>query len=316
MKLLCSISRPAVVAACAVSLLTLSSCAGLGSDTDSQATSGQSSASADDSKSTGDSAGAKPSKSSKDERRISLDTSGLQQVDVQKFQTQFGKNFTFSIGGKKGECFVSAGVVCTGKASDDVPDIEIEPFPKMRPGAIVLGHFGAAYTMIEGRPNAERELEPGQWVNFGNTKCARNDEDSLICESKSAAFKISGKDHLIHTAGKLFDSESDLWAQGDGPVREYDQGDNVLVSAPMLCGAMKGHRLAQVEKGEMTCEEAMEVLDEYDAVKDSEGQGNTLAVSIGEWNCSSPSYARSQQLQASTVCENTHKGLEVRDPVM
>lgn len=79
---------------------------------------------------------------------------------------------------------------------------------------------------------------------------------------------------------------------------------------------MKGHRLAQVEKGEMTCEEAMEVLDEYDAVKDSEGQGNTLAVSIGEWNCSSPSYARSQQLQASTVCENTHKGLEVRDPVM
>ena len=79
---------------------------------------------------------------------------------------------------------------------------------------------------------------------------------------------------------------------------------------------MEGHRLAEVVKGEMTCAEAMDVLDRYDAIKDTEGGGNTLTAQVGDWTCSSPTAARSEELGAVTVCEDPEHGLEVRDPVM
>ena len=246
-----------------------------------------------------------------------VNTDGLHQLDVEMFGKESTQSFTFVNDGRKAECFVAVELVtCIGTPRDSVPDVEIPPFPKQRPGAIQLGYAGAAYTMVEGAEPAERELKDGQWVDFGHVYCAKPDGSWLTCKSDAAAFSIKGADLDIRTEGKVFDSVEELLAEGPGPAGSYSQREDTIVQAPMLCGAMDGPRLAQLEKGEMSCKEAMSILDRYDAVKMTEGQGNTLIVEIGNWVCSSPSSARSKELQAKTVCEDPVRGAEVRDPVM
>lgn len=248
---------------------------------------------------------------------IGFDESAYQKIDVQRFSQNGIKAFYVTLDGKKSECFYSEGAVtCTGQADSSIPDVEVPPFPPQSPGAIMLNTSGAAYTLVEGVPPAEEELDDGQWTSFGTAACAKTDADKLVCQSDNASFAIEGKDKTIRTSGKVFDSVEELMAQGSEPARGYSQGTDALVQGPMMCGAMEGHRLAEVVKGEMTCAEAMDVLDQYDDIKHSEGTGNTLTVEVGEWTCSSPTAARSEELQAVTVCEDPERGLEVRDPVM
>lgn len=248
---------------------------------------------------------------------IGFDESAYQKIDVQRFSQNGIKAFYVTLDGKKSECFYSDGAVtCIGKADSSIPDVEVPPFPPQSPGAIMLDTAGAAYTLIEGMPSAEEELDDGQWTDFGNVACAKTDANKLVCQSDGAAFAIEGKDKKIRTSGTVFDSVEELAAQGTRPATDYDQGTDALVRAPMTCGAMEGHRLAEVAKGEMTCAEAMDVLDRYDEIKQSEGTGNTLTAEVGDWTCSSPTFARSEELQAVTVCEDPERGLEVRDPVM
>lgn len=257
-----------------------------------------------------------PTKGASDDR-IGFDESALQKIDVQRFSQNGMKAFYVMLDGEKSECFSSdGGVTCTGKADPSIPDVEMPPFPPQSPGTIMLGTAGAAYTLIEGMPSAEEELDDGQWTDFGNVACAKTDANKLVCQSDNAAFAIEGSEKKIRTSGTVFDSVAELMAQGKEPATDYKQGTDALVRGPMMCGAMEGHRLAEVVKGEMTCAEAMDVLDQYEAIMHTEGGGNTLTAKVGDWVCSSPTAARSQELQAVTVCENSARGLEVRDPVM
>lgn len=251
------------------------------------------------------------------EDSIGFDESALQKIDVQRFSMNGMKAFYVMLDGEKSECFSSdGGVTCTGKADPSIPDVEMPPFPPQSPGAIMLDTAGAAYTLIEGMPSAEEELDDGQWTDFGNVACAKTDANKLVCQSDNTAFAIEGSEKKIRTSGTVFDSVEELMAQGKEPATDYKQGTDALVRGPMMCGAMEGHRLAEVVKGEMTCAEAMDVLDRYDEIKQSEGTGNTLTAEVGDWTCSSPTFARSEELQAVTVCEDPERGLEVRDPVM
>lgn len=257
-----------------------------------------------------------PTKGASDDR-IGFDESALQKIDVQRFSQNGIKAFYVTLGGQKSECFYSDGsVTCIGKADSSVPDVEVPPFPAQSPGAIMLNTSGAAYTLVEGVPPAQEELDDGQWTSFGTAACGKTTANQLVCQSDNAAFAIEGSEKKIRTSGTVFDSVEELMAQGKEPATDYKQGTDALVRGPMMCGAMEGHRLAEVVKGEMTCAEAMDVLDQYEAIMHTEGGGNTLTAEVGDWVCSSPTAARSQELQAVTVCENSARGLEVRDPVM
>lgn len=248
---------------------------------------------------------------------IGFDESAYQKIDVQRFSQNGIKAFYVTLDGKKSECFYSDGAVtCIGKADSSIPDVEVPPFPPQSPGAIMLNTSGAAYTLVEGVPPAQEELDDGQWTDFGNVACAKTDANKLVCQSDNAAFAIEGSEKKIRTSGTVFDSVEELMAQGKEPATDHKQGTDALVRGPMMCGAMEGHRLAEVVKGEMTCAEAMDVLDQYEAIMHTEGGGNTLTAEVGDWVCSSPTAARSQELQAVTVCENSARGLEVRDPAM
>ncbi|MEJ6548848.1 hypothetical protein PQI66_04755 [Corynebacterium sp. USCH3] len=83
----------------------------------------------------------------------------------------------------------------------------------------------------------------------------------------------------------------------DGDYTETDE----LVSGT-TCGAASGNTLVEVREGAVSCLDAQAVVDEYHARRDSEGGGNTLSMTVGEWNCSTPTAGRSAQLQAAEIC--------------
>ncbi|MCG7439818.1 hypothetical protein [Corynebacterium freneyi] len=249
------------------------------------------------------------------DQAIDIDFDSLQQVDPGMFREHSVQSLTYVVDGTTGECFVNAPLVtCIGTAADDVPDVDMPPLSG-RPGAVAIGAAGVAYVIAEGVPPAKTELETGQWVNFGVVKCAKPDDSTLACVSDGAAFQIEGSDRDITTEGPILDP-AELQASAEGqPGTGYTIGTDVLVQAPTLCGAMEGHRLADVVKGEITCKEAMEVLDEYDERMPSEGTGNAMIVDFDGWSCSSPTVARAEELQAKTVCGHEGRGIEVRAPL-
>lgn len=242
-----------------------------------------------------------------------VDYSQLQQVSRQTFTSGDFVSFRHVNGTTTGECFVNEVVMCTGSADGSVPDVDMPPFSG-RPGAIQIGPAGLAYAILEGVPPAQNELKPGQWVDFGVAKCAKPDDESLVCSNDTAAFEVAGEKRRIVTEGPVLTYQELAEQTKAEPTTEYRTGTDVLVQGPIMCGAMEGHRLAEVIEGEITCAEAMDVLDRYDAKKQAEGGGNTLAVSFDGWNCSSPTYGRATELRASTVCNHPGRGIEVRAP--
>lgn len=246
---------------------------------------------------------------------IDVDFDSLQQVDPSTFRDHSVQSLTYVVDGTTGECFVNGLIVtCIGTAADDVPNVDMPPFSG-RPGAVAIASSGVAYVIAEGVQPAKTELETGQWVNFGAVKCAKPDDSTLACVSDGAAFQIQGSDRDITTDGPVLDPEELRANAGDQPGTEYQTGTDVLVQAPMLCGAMEGHRLADVVEGEITCEEAMAVLDEYDERMPSEGTGNAMYVEFDGWVCSSPTYGRSQELKAKSVCDHEDRGIRVQAPL-
>lgn len=244
-----------------------------------------------------------------------VDYDQLQQVSITSFSSgSSGAAFKYVNGGTTGECFVvNGGIACIGTPDSSVPDVELPPFSG-RPGAIQISEDGLAYTIIEGAPPAQHELKKGQWIDFGSVKCAKADDEALVCNSDSAAFEIVGEERRIVHDGPVLTVEELIASAAAKPATEYSTGSDVLVRGPIMCGAMEGPRLAEVMEGEITCKEAMEVLDTYDARKQQKGTGNTLAVMFDSWECSSPTAVRSEELKAKSVCTDRERGITVHDP--
>lgn len=246
---------------------------------------------------------------------IDVDFDALQQVSSSPFEAGRQKALKFVVDGKTGECFADLGIVtCTGTAPADAPDVDMPPLSG-RPGAVMIGAPGVAWTIVEGAPPARAELETGQWVNFGTVRCGKPDDGRFVCASDEAAMQIKGAGRDITTQGPLYDAAGLIDGDADRLSTGFLTGTDVLVQGPTMCGAMEGHRLAEVVEGEITCDEAMGVLDEYDERMPSEGTGNAMYVQFDGWVCSSPTYGRSQELQATTVCDHDERGIEVRAPL-
>lgn len=245
---------------------------------------------------------------------IEVDFDALQQVTPGYFSSAGQSSLKYTVGGTVGECFgYGEFITCIGTADESVPDIEFMGREE-RPGAIQISGAGVSYTSIEGAPPAIEELRTGHWVNFGVVRCGKPDDSKLVCTSDGGAFEISGEDRDIRTDGRIYPHGELPEATADQPATEYSTGTDILVRGPMMCGTMEGHRLANVVEGEITCAEAMDVLDHYDSIAHTQGGGNTLFVEFDGWGCSSPTAARSAELRASTVCEHPERGIRVEAP--
>ncbi|AZA08587.1 hypothetical protein [Corynebacterium pseudopelargi] len=125
-------------------------------------------------------------------------------VDPEGYVQGQSHMFRYTVGGESGECYISdKGVACTGQAPEDAPEVEMAPLPRQKPGAIAAGENGLYYTIFEGVPPAQKDLEPGQRIAAGAGVCTAENADLLRCES-------NGKSFSIQAPGKKIVPESEL----------------------------------------------------------------------------------------------------------
>jgi hypothetical protein len=244
---------------------------------------------------------------------------GVEDVDPADYMLNGNVVFDYRTGGDEtGLCIIEAddaapdAVTCTGTAPDDAPDIEVPPFGQQRPGAARITDEGITYTLVEGIPSAPGALEPDQRITVGEASCEIGGDRELRCAVGKTVLTVSGEDRTMTLTGDVLDDAYHVDPGAPAPTTGQDappagiDGDysdtDEPVAAGTMCGAASGNTLVKVREGSVSCLDAQEVIDDYRERRDAEGGGNTLAMRIGEWDCSSPTAGRSTQLDAAEIC--------------
>ena len=226
----------------------------------------------------------------------------LVDVDPETFAVASGHVFYYNLGDSRSECVISeTGASCFANVPDDVPDIQIPPFPPNRPSAVTTGDDGVDYTMVEGVPPAQETLEPGQRVRMGQTECLLPDASTLRCTYDGVGFTVSGPDRM---------AELDEDSIGRYFVDSSDSGAGAVSSVGSTCGNVSSSEFegldgnaVMVSEGEVDCAEGLQVMEKYLNTELDQSAGNTNAQEVDGWFCSMPSAARSTELGLAAVCE-------------
>lgn len=244
-------------------------------------------------------------------------------VDPASFEMRGRYVFDVPMGdGTTSLCVMGGGsVTCSGKAPEDAPDVDIPPFPVQRPGAIVLNGAGLIWNMLEGVPPAPGKLEPSQRITDGDLTCETDAEGSLDCVRGDNGFTVNHGDARISVRGTVVvtampdapDPTETASVTGGGVDGDYRSTDDPVTAATWCGVAHPDETGVYVARGSVGCLTAEHVIEDYRDRRRSEGGGNTLAMRVGEWNCSSPTYMTSQELgreifngtsPVATVCDN------------
>ena len=243
-------------------------------------------------------------------------------VDPALFANRSSHVFSFetAAGGKSMCVFTEAVAACTGDAPDDVPDVEVPPFPASRPGAATVSADGIRYTMLEGVPPAEAELGTQERVKFGDVTCELSEKSDLTCNVGENSLHVSGANPDLSTSGTVIVTEpttarststSPSATTSESPSSpasetnldgDYSEDDEPVAPGTM-CGAASGNTLVKVESGTVSCLDAQSIIDEYKDTRQASGGGNTLAMMVQGWSCSTPTAGRAQETGASIICD-------------
>ena len=237
-------------------------------------------------------------------------------VDPATFANRSSHVFSFeTAAGGEGMCvFTKEVATCTGKAAEDVPDVEVPPFPASRPGAATVSADGIRYTMVEGVPPAKAALATQERVKFGEVTCEMSEDSDLTCSVGENALHVSGANPdlattgtVIVTAPKATQSTSKSTSASSPATTtnldgDYSENDEPVAPGTM-CGAASGNTLVKVESGAVSCLEAQSIIDEYTAGRRESGGGNSLAMMVQGWSCSSPTAGRARETGASIICD-------------
>lgn len=253
-------------------------------------------------------------------------------TDVDLMSFEMDGHYVFNVSRDDGTatlCVMGDGsITCSGKAPEDAPDVTITPFPAQPPGAIILDKDGLTWYLLEGVPPAPGSLEPSQRISDGGITCETDAEGSLDCSLGDNGFTIGHEDGAISLRGTVR-----VTAEAEAPEAEEAgesestkptavdsgvDGDYSSTDEPMGAGTWCGvthpeETSVYVHEGSVGCLTAENVIDEYRDRRMSEGGGNTLAMQVGEWNCSSPTAMTGQELgeeifngtgPVAMVCDN------------
>ena len=260
------------------------------------------------------------------EQLTATSTSGedgaFKDVDPATFANRNSHVFSFNTtAGGEGMCmFTEEVATCTGEAANDVPDVEVPPFPASRPGAATVSAAGIRYTMVEGVPPAEAALGTQERVKFGEVTCEMSEKSDLTCSVGKNALHVSGANPDLTTSGTVIateptaaqsSSQSASATTSESPSSpatetnldgDYSEDDEPVAPGTM-CGAASGNTLVKVESGTVSCLDAQSIIDEYKATRQESGGGNTLAMMVQGWSCSTPTGGRAQETGASIICD-------------
>lgn len=226
----------------------------------------------------------------------------LVDVDSETFAVASGHVFYYELGDSRSECLITeTGASCFANVPDDVPDIQIPPFPPNRPSAVTTGDDGVDYTMVEGVPPAQETLEPGQRVRMGEAECSLPDASTLRCTYEGVGFTVSGPDRM---------AELDEEPIGRYFVDSSENGAGTVASAGSACGNVSSSEFdgldgnaVMVIDGEVDCAEGLQVMETYLNNPVNVDGGNANFQELDGWMCSMPTAARSAELGLAAVCD-------------
>lgn len=231
----------------------------------------------------------------------------LVDVDPETFAVASGYVFAYQLDDSRSECVINeAAASCFANVADDVPDIEIPPFPPREPGAVTTGADGVDYTLVEGVPPAQETLEVGQRVSVGNTECLLPDASTLRCTHNGTGFTITGSDREV---------ELDEEPIGRYFIDNSDSESAVPSAMGSVCGDVTSSEFEQLDgnevmvvDGEVDCAAGLQVIDMYLNTPVDPWAGNINAQEIDGWYCSMPTAARSAELALAALCDMPDAG--------
>ncbi|WP_290292028.1 hypothetical protein [Corynebacterium hansenii] len=231
-------------------------------------------------------------------------------VDASAFAIGGGHVFRYVLDGESGECSIGErGAMCMGTAGDDIPEVEVPPFPRKPASAVSVGVDGTEYLVFEGVPPAPETLQAGQRVKVGKSVCSVPDESTLTCEYDGASFTLRGADALISTSekpvGRYFVGDSGK----AGESGKKKSGAQKMSATGDSCGTARSSEFpgfdgmnVEVKQGPVDCGKAMEVLGEYLDTPTDADHGNANIRQYGDWSCAMPTHGSAQRSGYSLTC--------------
>lgn len=224
---------------------------------------------------------------------------GPEPVDPAAFAMEGGYHqFLFTTGGdRRGVCTASSGgVSCTGRPPSGLPRQPGLPFENT--SAVSIDASGVHATVIEGLPPTDAWLRAGQRVDFGEASCSQPAKTYLVCTYRGTTMIVRGGDQAISVDGPRTSTPRSTAASA-GAAGSDDAGT--------WCGTVTDYRGRRVRIGVATgtadCATAKDIMGRYLAMTPDGAHGNTFAMEIDGWECSSPTAARARELGYDAVCD-------------
>lgn len=244
---------------------------------------------------------------------VTPDSDGYVAMDPADFVTRGYVIFQYSTGGSLGECAIGdRGVSCQGSPGGEIPDVKVPGFDKGRATSVSARPSGVDYAVYADMPVAKYSLQVGAKITYRGSTCWAESSDSMMCSNSGNTFWIKGAARAVSTnvqpKGEYFSGGSGGRDSAGGSGNSGGAGNSGSTprtkadSSAVNC--REGQKTWQIVSGDIGCAEAVDIGLRYmGAVSRGEGEGNTAYLQMGRWACSSPTYARSKEINAAAVCE-------------
>lgn len=238
---------------------------------------------------------------------VTAESDGYVAVDPADFVAKGYVIFQYSTGGSLGECAIGdRGVSCQGSPGGEIPDVKVPGFTKGRATSVSARPSGVDYAVYADMPVAKYSLQVGTKITYRGSKCWAESADALMCSNSGNTFWIKGAARAVSTnvqpKGEYFSGGGSGSGSSGGSGNSGGTTRTKADSSAVKC--REGQKTWQIVSGDIGCAEAVDIGLRYmGAVSRGEGEGNTAYLQMGKWACSSPTYARSKEINAAAVCE-------------
>lgn len=227
--------------------------------------------------------------------------SGFTEVDIEKFDIDGSTMLKYSTGGSEGTCILTEQTaMCGGTPPADVPDITAMPFSG-RPTSVTAQADGVSYYFMEGIRSAEAQLNPGEKVTLGDVTCVASSESEFGCSAAGGWFVITGPQRLISTDSRVVE-----WVPPSYPISPTTQAEvptTQMKAKAIKCGKSRHGEEIEIWSGDISCEDAIKVMDHYVDISAAQGTGNTMSLETEDgWSCLSPTYKSAEEKGISRSC--------------
>ena len=186
---------------------------------------------------------------------------------------------------------VPAGITCSAPFPDDAPEVRNDVFSGP-PNAVRLTADAAVPTIVEGGPPGARALPQGRRITIGALSCTVPRTGSIECSGPTSGFTVdNGGTKIDGAPSSAASTPMDTYTEGTTPAEPGTQ-----------CGAATGKTPVKIVSGEISCAEAIEIVDGYLALPNDGSYGNANIRMHRGFSCSTATAGSANQRGYGTSC--------------